>query len=127
MPQASLPDQSPTQHFLKQPFLLGEGLTLLPAAVILCREIVVSGLREFLAGVNTKVPVTTLAKYKTVLQMFAIGFLIVGPNGPELIPSQVLGESFLWIAAALTLMTGHDYLRAGLQYIEEIDDKGKKK
>jgi len=98
------------------------GGTVLPAVVILCREIVVSGLREFLAGVDIGVPVTTLAKWKTALQMFAIGFLIVGQHGPESIPTQLIGEWCLWIAAVLTLITGYDYLRAGLRHIDRLDN-----
>ena len=97
------------------------GATLLPAVVILCREIVVSGLREFLAGVNNKVPVSTLAKCKTALQMLAIGLLIIGPYGPYALPTQVVGEWCLWIAATLTMITGYDYLRLGIRQIDEID------
>ena len=97
------------------------GSTLLPAVVILCREIVVSGLREFLAGVATGIPVTKLSKWKTALQMVAIGFLIVGQHGPELIPTRVIGEWCLWIAAIITLCTGYDYLRSGLRHIDRID------
>ena len=97
------------------------GSTLLPAVVILCREIVVSGLREFLAGVATGIPVTKLSKWKTALQMVAIGFLIVGQNGPEFIPTRVIGEWCLWIAAIITLCTGYDYLHSGLKRIDQID------
>ena len=97
------------------------GSTLLPAVVILCREIVVSGLREFLAGVAIGIPVTKLSKWKTALQMVAIGFLIVGQHGPEFIPTRVIGECCLWIAAIITLYTGYDYLRSGLKHIDRID------
>ena len=97
------------------------GSTLLPAVVILCREIVVSGLREFLAGVSIGIPVTKLSKWKTALQMVAIGFLIVGQHGPEFIPTRVIGEWCLWIAAIITLCTGYDYLRSGLKHIDRID------
>ena len=97
------------------------GSTLLPAVVILCREIVVSGLREFLAGVATGIPVTKLSKWKTALQMVAIGFLIVGQHGPEFIPTRVIGEWCLWIAAVITLCTGYDYLQSGLKHIDRID------
>ena len=93
------------------------GLTILPAVVILCREILVSGLREFLAEIRVGVPVSTLAKWKTMIQMFAIGFLIVGDSGPEILPTRLIGESGLWIAALLTLITGYDYLRASLHHI----------
>ena len=99
------------------------GLTILPAVVILCREILVSGLREFLAGVQISVPVSTLAKWKTMIQMFAIGFLIVGDSGPDALPTRLIGEWGLWAAAVLTLITGYDYLRASLYHITgETDD-----
>jgi cardiolipin synthase len=93
------------------------GLTILPAVVILCREILVSGLREFLAGLQIGVPVSTLAKWKTMIQMFAIGFLIVGDSGPDALPTRLIGEFGLWAAAVLTLITGYDYLRASLHYL----------
>lgn len=95
-----------------------EGLVILPAVVILCREIMVSGLREFLAGLRVSVPVSALAKLKTVLQMVAIGVLIVGDAGPAAIPVRLIGEIGLWIAAALTLVTAYDYLRASIRHIE---------
>ncbi|MDH5750523.1 MAG: CDP-diacylglycerol--glycerol-3-phosphate 3-phosphatidyltransferase [Rhodospirillales bacterium] len=97
------------------------GLTVLPAAVILCREILVSGLREFLAEVRVGVPVSTLAKWKTTIQMLALGFLLVGPVGPDFGPVSTLeiGIFGLWGAAVLTLITGYDYLRAGLEHIRE--------
>jgi cardiolipin synthase (CMP-forming) len=97
-----------------------EGLVILPAVVILCREITVSGLREYLAGIQVGMPVSQLAKWKTVLQMVAIGFLIVGDAGPAAVPVQLIGETGLWIAAALTLITGYDYLRAGLGHIDRV-------
>ena len=93
------------------------GLVILPAVVILCREIMVSGLREFLAGLRVSVPVSALAKWKTVIQMVAIGVLIVGDAGPDVIPARIIGEVGLWIAAALTLVTGYDYLRVGIVQI----------
>ena len=99
------------------------GLTILPALVILCREILVSGLREFLAEIRIGVPVTALAKWKTLLQMVAIGFLIVGDSGPSFLPVRAIGEVGLWIAAVLTLVTGYDYLRAGMRHIQHADAK----
>jgi len=101
------------------------GLAILPALVILCREFMVSGLREFLAEIRVGVPVSTLAKWKTLLQMIAIGFLIVGDNSPSLIPARLIGEVGLWVAAALTLFTGYDYLRAGMDHIQRVDAKDK--
>jgi len=95
------------------------GASILPAAIILCREILVSGLREFLAQVQVSVPVTRLAKWKTALQMVAIGFLVVGDAGPYIgsVGPLEVGVCGLWIAAALTLVTGYDYLRAGLHHM----------
>jgi cardiolipin synthase len=106
-----------------------DGLTVLPAAVILCREILVSGLREFLAQVHVRVPVSRLAKLKTVLQMLALGFLIVGAAGPDFGPVSTaqIGIYGLWISAALTLFTGYDYMRAGFGHISgEAEEKSKK-
>jgi cardiolipin synthase len=100
------------------------GLTILPAVIILCREILVSGLREFLAGIRIGVPVSNLAKWKTMLQMFSIGFLIVGNSGPDFLPTRLIGEAGLWVAAVLTLITGYDYLRAGMQHIARADKAG---
>jgi cardiolipin synthase len=95
------------------------GLVLLPALVILCREILVSGLREYLAEIQVPVPVSNLAKWKTVIQMVALGFLIVGHDGPAVLPVQMIGEVGLWVAAALTLITGYDYLSRGLKHMLE--------
>ena len=91
--------------------------TILPALVILCREIMVSGLREFLAEISVSVPVSRLAKWKTVVQMVAIGFLIVGDAAPAPIPAMLIGTVGLWIAALLTLYTGYDYLKTGLGHM----------
>ena len=90
---------------------------LLPALVILCREILVSGLREYLAELRVGLPVSRLAKWKTAIQMTAIGFLIVGEAGPARIPVEEIGAVLLWSAALLTLVTGYDYLRAGLSHM----------
>lgn len=99
------------------------GLTVLPAAVILCREILVSGLREFLAEVDVSVPVSKLAKWKTGIQMLALGFLLVGPNGPDFGPlsTSEIGFWGIWAAAVLTLVTGYDYLTHGIRHIIETD------
>lgn len=95
------------------------GLDVLPALVILCREILVSGLREFLAEVRVHLPVTRLAKWKTGIQMTALGFLIVGDAHPTaFLPVTFIGEAGLWIAAVLTLITGYDYLAMGLRHID---------
>jgi cardiolipin synthase (CMP-forming) len=96
------------------------GWTLLAAVIILCREILVSGLREYLAELQVSVPVTRLAKWKTTAQMVAIGFLIAGEAGDEIVPvvSQI-GILLLWLSALVTLYTGYDYMRAGLRYMME--------
>ncbi len=97
------------------------GWLVLPALVILCREILVSGLREFLAGINVGMPVSRLAKWKTVLQMIALGMLLWGEAGAPYIPTIQIGTWSLWIAATLTLITGYDYLRVGLRHITGPD------
>ncbi len=87
------------------------------AAIILCREILVSGLREFLAELNVKIHVTQLAKWKTTLQMIALGVLIAGPTGDKIIPHTTdIGLVLLWVAALLTLLTGYDYLKAAVRH-----------
>jgi cardiolipin synthase len=90
----------------------------LPAVIILCREILVSGLREFLADLRVGVPVTRLAKWKTFGQLVAIGFLIAGEAGEKVLPQTIqIGIALLWLSAIVTLYTGWDYLRAGLRYM----------
>jgi cardiolipin synthase len=94
------------------------GWSLLAAVIILCREILVSGLREYLAELQVGVPVTKLAKWKTVGQMVAIGFLIAGEAGDRVVPVVTeTGITLLWLSAILTLYTGWDYMRAGLRYV----------
>lgn len=93
----------------------------LPAVIILMRELLVSGLREFLAQTQVSLPVTQLAKWKTTLQMFTLGFLIVGTDAPIWIPAQAIGEVGLWLAALLTLVTGYDYLKAGIRHMIDTD------
>lgn len=89
------------------------GWTIIPAIIILMREVAVSGLREFLAQVQVSVPVSKLAKWKTALQMVVLGFLIVGSHAPDAWGVPIIGAIGLWIAALLTLYTGWDYWRAG--------------
>jgi cardiolipin synthase len=94
------------------------GAAVLPAIVILLREVAVSGLREFLAQANVGVPVSRLAKWKTGIQMLALGFLIVGDEaGPRWLPTTSIGIVGLWLAGVLTLITGWDYFRAGLKHM----------
>ncbi|MCL6229543.1 CDP-diacylglycerol--glycerol-3-phosphate 3-phosphatidyltransferase [Bartonella bilalgolemii] len=94
------------------------GWTLWAAIIILCREILVSGLREYLAELKVSVPVSRFAKWKTFVQMIAIILLLAGPAGNKIIPyTTEFGIAMLWIAALLTLWTGWDYFRAGLKHV----------
>ena len=96
------------------------GWSIWAAVVILSREILVSGLREYLADLKVSVPVTQLAKWKTTLQMFALGFLLAGPAGDKVLPyCTEFGLVLLWISAVVTLITGWDYFRAGLKHVIE--------
>jgi cardiolipin synthase len=104
--------------------LAGEGTiggwSMWAAVIILMREIFVSGLREFLAELKVSVPVTRLAKWKTTIQLVAIGFLLAGPAGDTLVPGTTeVGLVLLWTAALVTLYTGWDYFRAGVGYLVE--------
>ena len=97
------------------------GLSLYPAILIMLREILVSGLREFLAELRIGLPVTKLAKWKTGFQMGALGTLLAGETGAAVLhlsflPVALIGEAMLWTAAALTLVTGWDYLTAGIRH-----------
>lgn len=90
------------------------------AIVILCREILVSGLREYLAELRVTVQVTWLAKWKTFLQLLAVGFLIAGEAGDRVMPiTSLIGIGLLWFSAILTLYTGWDYFRAGVRHLIE--------
>lgn len=92
------------------------------AIVILCREILVSGLREFLAALKVSVPVSKIAKWKTAVQLVALGFLIAGPAGEVIVPGTTkVGLALLWVAAVLTLYTGWDYLKVGLTHVADED------
>jgi cardiolipin synthase len=94
--------------------------SLWAAIIILCREILVSGLREYLAELKVSVPVTRLAKWKTTIQLLAIGFLLAGPAGDKILPyTTQIGLTLLWISALVTLYTGYDYFRAGLKHVIE--------
>ena len=94
-----------------------KGIHLMAGLVILCREILVSGLREFLAGADVSLPVTRVAKLKTVVQMVAIGALIMSSATENMLPGvTLLALACLWIATGLTLYTGYAYLQAGLHH-----------
>lgn len=104
-----------------------EGLWILPAIIILVREILIAGLREFLGPYNIKVPVSPLAKWKTTVQLIVISFLIAGEYGNALIPyANEIGHFGLLIAMVLTLMTGWAYLKAGIKAIQDIDNNSLK-
>src|SRR5215475_817569 len=98
--------------------LVSASLLMLAAVVILCREILVSGLREYLAELRVSVPVTRLAKWKTTGQLVAVGFLLAGEAGDEILPvTTSIGLTLLWVSAIVTLYTGYDYFRAGLRHV----------
>jgi len=97
--------------------------TLWAAVVILCREILVSGLREYLAALRVSVPVTKLAKWKTTVQLVAIGFLLAGEAGDMVVPVVTLiGIVLLWASAIVTIYTGYDYFRAGIHHLLKEDE-----
>jgi cardiolipin synthase (CMP-forming) len=101
------------------------GITVWAAIIILCREILVSGLREFLAELNVKIHVSQLAKWKTTLQMVALAVLIAGPAADKIVPHITNGGLvLLWVAALLTLWTGYDYLKAGVRHAMEHQADG---
>jgi cardiolipin synthase len=94
------------------------GFSIWAAIVILCREILVSGLREYLAELKVSVPVSKVAKWKTTLQLVALGFLIAGRAADPIMPGVTqTGLILLWVAAILTLYTGWDYMKAGLKHV----------
>jgi cardiolipin synthase len=94
------------------------GWTLLAAVIILCREILVSGLREYLAELRVSIPVSRLAKWKTTWQLVSVGFLIAGEAGDQVVPVVTpIGLTLLWLSALVTLYTGYDYFRAGLRHM----------
>ncbi len=95
-----------------------EGGHIWAAVIILSREVLVSGLREYLGELQVSVPVTKIAKWKTTAQLVSIGFLIAGPTGETIIPYLTnVGIGLLWVAAGLTLYTGYDYFRAGIRHV----------
>lgn len=94
---------------------------VIPAIAIVCREILVSGLREFLAELRISVPVSQLAKFKTSAQLVAITLLLIAPALPVWTSAQTVGDVLLWIAAALTLLTGYIYLKTGISHLAAGD------
>ena len=101
---------------------------VIAAIIILTREILISGLREFLARGQIKLPVTNLAKLKTFLQMVAIALLLTGETGNRILNfqdynAQTIGIILLWLSAFLTLYTGYEYLRKGIDHAMSEDNK----
>ena len=101
---------------------------VIAAIIILTREILISGLREFLADVQIKIPVSSLAKGKTFIQMFSIAILLTGETGNKIINfedynAQTVGIILLWLSAFLTLYTGYDYVRKGIEHVISEDEK----
>ncbi len=96
-----------------------DGFHMVAAVIILCRELLVSGLREHLMELRVTLPVSKLAKYKTTIQMVAIGFLLTDEAGKAVLASApIIGLILLWTAASLTLLTGYDYIRQGLKHAD---------
>jgi cardiolipin synthase len=96
------------------------GWTIWAAIIILCREILVSGLREYLAELKVSLPVSSIAKWKTTFQLVSIGFFIAGPAGEAVAPGAIqIGSALLWAAALLTLYTGVDYMQAAIVHFGE--------
>jgi len=94
-----------------------DGIWMIPVIVILMREFLVSGMREFLGPLNVQLPVSQLAKWKTTIQMIALGFLVMGDYGDVVLPYTLeIGQWGLTIAAILTVITGWDYLKAGFKH-----------
>ena len=105
-----------------------KGFEVIAAIIILTREILISGLREFLAKGKIKLPVSNLAKLKTFLQMFAISLLLLGETGNKILNfqdynAQTIGIILLWLSAFLTLFTGYEYLRKGIDHAISEDKK----
>ncbi|HQS84190.1 MAG: CDP-diacylglycerol--glycerol-3-phosphate 3-phosphatidyltransferase [Alphaproteobacteria bacterium 16-39-46] len=99
-----------------------EGISLIPGVIILCREILVSGLREFLASLRIGLPVSYLAKWKTGIQMGALTCLLLGDSiyfSFLHLPINLIGLILLWCAGGLTLITGYTYLKESLQYFKD--------
>lgn len=90
---------------------------LIPALLILCREIIVSGLREYLAEFKVSMPVSKLSKIKTTIQFVAIFILLVGDEGAGIRHLQQVGDLLIWVAAVLTVFTGYEYFREGFSKI----------
>lgn len=95
-----------------------KAISIVPAIAIICREILVSGLREFLAEIRVSVPVSNLAKIKTAVQMIALFVLLLGESGTSSKIVPIFGEILIWIAAILTIITGYAYVKSGIKYLD---------
>ena len=109
-------------------FFYGMGCILIAAIIILTREILISGLREFLAKGKINLPVSNLSKYKTFLQMLSISLLLTGETGNKIMNfqdynAQTIGIILLWLSAFITLYTAYDYLRKGIDHAISEDSK----
>ena len=105
-----------------------KNLEVIAAIIIITREIIISGLREFLAKGSISMPVTSLSKLKAFIQMFAISVLLTGDFGNKILNfqdynAQTIGIILLWLSAALTLFTGYDYMRKGIDHAMSEDNK----
>ena len=103
---------------------------VIAAIIILTREILISGLREYLSNTKVKIPVSSLAKFKTFIQMLSIAILLTGETGSKIINfndynAQTIGIILLWLSAFLTLYTGYDYLAKGIEKVMDDDEKNK--
>ncbi len=94
-------------------------IDVFPAIAIICREILVSGLRELLAELRISVPVTNLAKVKTAVQMAALFVLLIGSEGSNIVYFDVFGKVLIWMAALLTLITGYAYVKSGIKHLKD--------
>ncbi|NND49972.1 MAG: CDP-diacylglycerol--glycerol-3-phosphate 3-phosphatidyltransferase [Rhizobiales bacterium] len=100
------------------------GVHVIAAVVILAREVLISGLREYLAGISFEVPVSKLAKWKTAIQLVALSVLMSGQAGEAVAPGVLtIGTAMLWLAALLTVTTGYDYLKTGIARVIAEDDQ----
>lgn len=106
-----------TTLFLMAAFNYFTAISIIPGMIILCREMLVSGLREFMGSKEKRLAVSRLAKYKTTFQMLAIGLILMADAFSYASELKNLGEAFLWIAAILTLITGAQYFRTTMKYI----------
>jgi cardiolipin synthase (CMP-forming) len=103
-----------------------DGIWIIPALVVFLREILIAGMREFLALYNIIVPISRLGKWKLTLQMFSLGWLVVGDYGDLLVPhTMAIGKFLFLLAAVITVVSGWDYMKTGLETIRRLDAEKK--